>query len=221
MAERKLLTNKTDSESKHKRAEIGNQLSEIRKGCGLSKDDFEKWIAVQQHRYKNYIDSHVAQKIALAVWEATESMLFKKGKTIHFKKFDDLYSLEGKNNEAGLTSKKGKLKWIGLIIQPQIRDQYTREALKSRVKYCRIKRMAMGTTYHHYLELILEGIPPQKITYIKGRAGLDQGTSSEAVFSESGAILTELAPERPKIEREVKNISRRLDRSRRTNNPDN
>ena len=223
MDERKTLIDKKDDASKMRKAAIGKELSRIRMGYGLSEYQFHEWIGTQQRRYKKQIDSLTAQKIATAIWQSVENCLYRKGKSIHFQRLDDLYSLEGKNNASGIRFKEGRLHWNGLIIQPQLRkgDWYAREALKHRIKYCRIKRMAMGTTYHYYLELILEGIPPRKHNAINGRVGIDPGTSSEAVFSEHGCILTELANERKDIHKQVTRLSRKLDRSRRANNPNN
>ena len=217
------LKGKDDPISKHNRNVLGEELSRIRLKYGLSEYQFHDWISVQQHRYVKYIDSFTAQKIATHVWESTNVVLFKKGKKVHYQKLDSLYSLEGKTNSTGIRFADGKLKWNKLIIQPAFdkHDRYEVEALTHRVKYCRIKRMAMGKSYHYYLELILEGTPPQKHPFKDGRVGLDQGTSSEAVFSENGCILTELAPERADIEKQVSRLQRKLDRSRRATNPDN
>ena len=223
MAERKTIVAKTDAVSKHRKAEIGTSLSAIRQNYGVSEHQFHGWIAPQQHRYKNYIDSLTTQKIATAVWDSVESVLFRKGKSIHFQKLDNLYSLEGKNNASGIRFKDGRLHWNDLCIEPQLRkgDLYAREALSRRVKYCRIIRKPMGISYHYYLQLILEGTPPQKHIPIEGRVGLDQGTSSEAVFSKQGCILTELSSETPSIEKQSRRLQRKLDRSRRSNNPNN
>lgn len=215
------LKGKKDSISKQRRSDIGKALSIIRTQYGLSEYQFHRWIAVQQHRYQRHIDSLTAQKIATSVWSSVEAVLYRKGKSIHFQKIDNLYSLEGKNNVSGIRFKNGRLFWNGLIIQPYIckDDIYAVEALKHRVKYCRIKRMAMRTTYHYYLDLVLEGIPPKKHTFINGRVGIDPGLSSEAVFSEQGCILTELAGAK-NISKECARLQRKLDRSRRANNPD-
>lgn len=223
MAEYLSLKGKDDAASKHRRNELGKELSRIRMAYGLSEYRFHSWVVLQQHRYRKYIDSNTAQKIATAVWSSVEAVLYRKGKTVHFQRLDSLMSLEGKNNASGIRYKDGRLYWLGLCIQPQLRkdDVYAREALKHRVKYCRIVRKAMGTTYHWYLQLVLEGVPPQKHETIDGRVGLDQGTSSEAVFSEHGCILTELAPDNNDISRKVRKLSRKLDRSRRAMNPDN
>ncbi len=223
MAERKTLIDKTDALSKKRKAAIGKELSRIRMYYGLSEYQFHDWISIQQHRYKSHIDSLTAQKIATAVWQSVESCLYRKGRTIHFQKLDAMYSLEGKNNASGIRFKNGRLHWNELVIQPQFRkgDWYARESLKHKVKYCRIKRMTIGTTYHYYLELILEGIPPQKHEAADGRVGIDPGTSSEAVFSKNGCILAELANDRADIQSRINMLSRKLDRSRRANNPDN
>ncbi|MBQ6855798.1 MAG: hypothetical protein IJO13_01695, partial [Lachnospiraceae bacterium] len=176
------IKRKTDAGSKRERNRIGNELSKIRMQYGLSEYQFHAWIAVQQKK-ANGIDSFTAQKIASSVWKAVEAVLFRKGKTIHFKRFDTFLSMEGKTNASGIRFKGGKLYWNGLCIQPQIRkkDTYAREALKNRAKYCRIVRKPMGLSYHYYLQLVLEGIPPQKHAFKPdGRVGLDQGISTEA-----------------------------------------
>ena len=72
-------------EAKKERARIGMLLSDLRAEYGLSEYQFHAWISVQQHRYKNSIDSLTAQKTATSVWQAVEAVLFRKGKTIHFK----------------------------------------------------------------------------------------------------------------------------------------
>ena len=223
LAEYLSLRCKSNKASKQRLKDIGKQLSSIRIQYGLSEYQFHKWIAVQQRRYNKYIDSLTAQKIATSVWRSVEVVLFRKGRSIHFQKLDTLVSLEGKNNVSGIRFKNGTLCWNGLVIQPQLRsgDQYAREALKHKVKYCRIMRKPMGISWHWYLQLVLDGIPPVKHTVKEGRVGLDQGTSTEAVFSEQGCILTELAVDDHNINRKVRHIYRKLDRSRRAANPDN
>ena len=120
MDERKTLIDKKDDASKKRKAAIGKELSRIRMGYGLSEYQFHEWIGTQQRRYKKHIDSLTAQKIATAIWQSVETCLYRKGKSIHFQRLDDLYSLEGKNNASGIRFKEGRLHWNGLIIQPQL-----------------------------------------------------------------------------------------------------
>lgn len=205
-------------------SDLGKQLSDIRTQYGLSEYAFHAWIAPQQKKYRRFIDSLTAQRIASDVWQSVSTVIFRKGKTIHFKSCGELVSVCGKNNVSGIRFSKGKLVWNGLCIQPQIRrgDIYAREALTHRVKYCRILRKPMGTSLHFYLQLVLEGIPPKKHDFLEsGRVGVDQGTSTEAVVSEHGCLLTELCPERPDIQKQIRIIQRRMDRSSRAMNPGN
>lgn len=113
-------------------------------------------------------------------------------------------SMEGKSNASGLRYRNGKLFWIGLCIPAPVKknDYYAQEALTHRVKYCRIVRKPMGTTWHFYLQLVLEGIPPKKRTFLPGGdVSIDPGVSVEAIVSKNGCMLTELASNQEKIKK--------------------
>ena len=207
-----------------RKKELSEELSDLRREYGLSEYQFHSWISVQQKKRKRYIDSLTAQKIASTVWKSVEAVLFRKGSTIHFKKLMDFTSMEGKNNAAGLRFREKKLHWLGLCIQVQLRngDWYARETLGHRVKYCRIVREPMGMRWHFYLQLALDGTPPQKHEFLEsGDVGIDPGVSTETAVSGNGCILTELAPERPEIRKEARRLQRRMERSLRAANPEN
>ena len=132
--------------------------------------------------------------------------------------------MEGKNNAAGLRFRDKKLHWLGLCIQVRLhkKDWYVQEALQHKVKYCRIVRKPVGIRWHFYLQVVLEGIPPQKHRFLEnGDVGIDPGVSTEAAVSGNGCILTELAPERPEIRKEIRRLQRRMNRSLRAANPEN
>lgn len=217
---RVLMDQYISAEDKKMKRQLSARLSAIRRKHGLSEYQFHSWIAVQKRKSKG-IDIHVAQKVATSVWKSTEAVLFRKGKTIHHSRFDDFLSLEGKNNSSGIRFKKGRIEWNGLCIQPDYdsSDEYEKEALKHRVKYCRIVRRPMGLHYHYYLQLILEGMPPVKHKYTDGRVGIDPGISTEAIVSDKGCLLVELS-RKTDTSAEIRRIQRRMDRSRRTNNPE-
>lgn len=217
----KAYLEETDSGQKKK---LSMELSALRQEYGLSESQFHGWIAVQQRKEKRFIDSFTAQKLASRAWAAVEAVLFRKGRSIHFVKLMDFVSMEGKSDASGMRFRGKRLCWLGLCIQARLRkgDWYAREALEHRVKYCRVVRRPMGTSWHFYLQLVLDGIPPQKHEFLEGGAvGIDPGVSTEAVVSERGCILTELAPERPGIQKEVRRLQRRMDRSLRAANPGN
>ena len=209
---------------KKQRTVIGKQLSEIRLYYGLSEYQLHAFVKEQQHRYARDIDSNTAQKIATSVWKAVEKVIYGNGKCIHFKKYNELYSMEGKNNVTGIRYKNGRFTWNGLTISVQHdkNDVYEQIALQNRIKYCRIKRIPMGIRYHYYLELVLEGLPPAKHVVGNGRVGIDIGTSTIAVVSENNYCkLDKLAKEADSIEKTQRIMLRKLDRSRRATNPDN
>lgn len=209
---------------KKQRTVIGKQLSDIRLSYGLSEYQFHTFVKEQQHKYARDIDSNTSQKIATAVWHAVEKVLYGNGKCLHFKKYDEFYSMEGKNNATGIRYKNGRLYWNGLCIcvQHDKDDLYECLALQKRVKYCRIKRIVLGTRYHYYLELVLEGFPPAKHVIGTGKIGIDIGTSTIAVVSDNDYCrLDELAKEADSIEKEKRVMLRKLDRSRHAMNPDN
>ncbi|MDI6602114.1 MAG: transposase, partial [Thermoanaerobacteraceae bacterium] len=66
------------------------------------------------------------------------------------------------------------------------------------------------------------GIPPLKRRKIGiGDVGLDAGTQTIAVVTDSLANLIELSPETNSVDKEIIKLQRKLDRSRRATNPDN
>lgn len=199
-----------------------DRLYDIRLRYDLSEYGLQAYVKPMQKKYKRDIDSMTAQKIASTVWRSVETVLFRKGKHIHFKSYHDMCSLEGKNNAAGIRYKNGRLVWNGLCISVQHdkKDVYEKLALMHRVKFCRIKRIPFHKGYHFYLELVLEGIPSAKHVINKGLTGIDIGTSTVAVYSDDGfCLLDELAGGVSRTEREKRVISRRMDRSRRVMNP--
>ena len=80
----------------------------------------------------------------------------------------------------------------------------------------------MGSRYHYYVQLVLEGKPPRKgHTLGKGSGGLDIGTSTAAVVTDAECILTVLGDGTESIEKKQGKHLRKMDRSRRAMNPQN
>ena len=216
-----LAVRRKDDLSKKDKNRINQELADIRRGYGLSEYQLHAYVSLQQHRYQKYVDSLTAQKIASSVWRSVEKYLFDNGKCVHFRKYDEFESMEGKKNTSGMRFKDGRLHWRGQVIQPQIRTDYDRKALKSRVKYCRIQRKHVGTKYHYYLQLVLEGKPPVKHPVGHGTAGLDIGISTAAIVAEDSCKLVVLGSDAKDRSAQIRRIQRAMDRSRRATNPDN
>ena len=207
------------------------QLNEMYKQYRLNEYSLHEDIQEMQHHFSENIDSFTAQKIATRVWSAFEDLLFGDGKIVHFKKYGELDSLEGKSNKTGIRFKDGFLIWNGLKIPVKIdyNNPYEYQALKDEICYCRIKRRFIKGKYKYYLQIVFKGVPPIKINKdgeVKrrignGTVGLDIGTQTIAIVSNVDVKLLELADRVNNIEKEKRRILRYMDRSRRANNPDN
>lgn len=207
------------------RNKIFNNLNKRYNLTEYSLHDFVKPMG----KYFN-IDAMTTQKIATRAFNAFEDLIFHKAKKVKYKKYGELNSIEGKSNKQGIRFRDDCLLYSGMKIPAIIKknDIYAYMALQNKVKYCRIKREIIKGKYHYYVQLILDGIPPIKINketgeikhYInEGEVGLDIGTQSLAICSENEVKLLELAPEVNDIEKEKRRLNRKLDRSRRSTNP--
>lgn len=210
--------------------ERNKKFQELNKKYGLIEYSLHTYVKPMQHHFKKNIDSSTAQKIATRVFRAFEKYMFHEAKKVHFKKCDELNSIEGKSNKTGIKFKDNKLMWNKLSIPVIIKknDEYAQMALKNKIKYCRVLSKFIKGRYKYYIQVILEGVPPIKIneetgeiknTISKGRVGIDIGTQTIAIASQYDVKLLELAPEVSNIEKEKRILQRKLDRQRRANNP--
>ena len=210
------------------RKAVSEQLKALVAAYGLTEYSLHSFVKVQQKKHKKYINSLVAQKIASSVWKGVEKVLYGNGKLLRFRKYTEFVSLEGKNNSTGFIFQDGILKVNGrpIYVSRHKRDGsasrlYEDEALKHRVKYCRLVRKPVGSSWHYYVQLVLEGTAPVKHSLGSGRAGLDIGTSTAAVATRQECILTVLGESVEDIEKEQRRQLRKIDRSRRAMNPQN
>jgi hypothetical protein len=204
-------------------------FSELNKEFGLAEYSLHEFVKPMQHQFKRKIDAFTSQKIATRAFKAFEKLMFKQGKKVHFKKYGEMYSVEGKSNSTGIRYKDGTVLWNGLVLPTIVKnnDVYAHIALKDKVKFVRIKREWLKNKFVYYAQLVLEGLPPKKYntegikdkTSEQKRVGIDIGTSTVAVCSETNVILTELAPNIDRLDKKIKIIQRSLDRSKRATNP--
>lgn len=230
---RKLIKEYANAPDSKTKKEIGAKLNLMTKEYELTEYQMHTHMKKYRYNYKTHIDANTGQKIATAVYKAIESNLYKGSKKVHFKKYNSLTSVEGKDNKSGILFRDNKLKFLGLDIPAIIRkgDLFAEEALMHRVKYCRIVKKIIRNNNIYYLQLILEGIPPAKKINstgkfrhkiaTDGKVGIDIGTSSIAIATKDLANLKELAPNSECFDKQINNLKRRLDRSRRATNPQN
>lgn len=208
-----------------------------------SKDRTEAFkIANELHKYSEYdlhsfgttirnswigkhIDSTTAQKLATRAFKATQKVALGQAKKVRFKGKNQLDSLEGKSNKTGIRWVKETLVWGNLQLKPYLTtyDPVITHGLNSLIKYVRLLRRRLNGKVFYYAQLVCEGKPFQKpknqIGF--GTVGLDIGPSTIAIVGDDSAKLTLFAPELQFAEKEIRRLQRKMERSRRANNPQN
>ncbi len=212
--------------------EIWKQINDIRKQYGMSEYSFHEDIKQMQKHFKSNIDSFTAQKIATGLWKSYDKLFYGNGKKVYYKKYGGFHSLEGKSNAAGIRFKDNFLIWNGLEI-PVVIDYdnwYENQAMQSIICYNRIIRKYVRNQYKYYVQIVFKGSPPIKTDAEtgeikhgigKGDIGIDIGTSTVSISSQSDVKIFELADRVQNIENQKQKLQRKMDRSRRAANPDN
>ncbi|MBD5144246.1 MAG: transposase [Ruminococcus sp.] len=227
---RELIANLTHNEKKDK--PIWKKINEIREEYRMTKKEFLKDVKNMQKHFKKNIDSQTAQKIAASVWKAYEKLFYGNGEKIHYKRYGELNSLESNSNLQGIRFRKDRILWNGLDIPVAIdnNNTYEQQALQNPIAYCRIIRKYIRNKFKYYLQIVFKGNPPVKINEKtgmskhpigKGDVGLDIGTSTIAIASQTDVKILELADKVQRLENEKRVILRKMDRSRRAMNPQN
>jgi transposase len=199
-------------------------FNKLNKQFGLTEYSLHDFVKPIQHHFKKNIDSQTCQKIASRCFDAFKDKIYNPKIKVRFKRYGSFNSLEGKSNDTGIKYRGQRLKWNKLNIPIIIKkgDDYAKEALENKIKYCRILRKTIRGKEKYYIQLVLEGIPPKKERTTKNKkVGLDIGTSTIAIVSNEAVKLLELAPKIDKLENEKRILLRKLDRQRRSNNPNN
>ena len=227
---RKFLSSFTGNKKTDK--DIWKQINDIRKQYGMSEYSFHEDVKEMQKHFKDNIDSFTAQKIATELWKSYDKLFYGNGKKVYYKKYESLNTLEGKSNKTGIRLKDDMIIWNGLEI-PVVIDYdnyYEYQALQCDICYCRIVHKYVRNKYKFYVQIVFKGNPPVKVDrktgemkhYIgQGDVGLDIGTSTIAIASQSDVKILELSDKVQKIENQKQKLLRKMDRSRRATNPDN
>ena len=227
---RNLLSSLSNDKKKDK--DIWKQINEIRRQYGMSEYSFHEDVKRMQKHFKENIDAFTAQKIASTLWKAYDKLFFGNGNKIHFKRYDTLNSLDGKSNKTGIRFKDDCLLWNGLNIPVLIDydNYYEYQAMQCDISYCRILRKFVHNKNHYYVQIVFTGHPPIKVNKETGEVkhiigygdvGIDIGTSTIAISSKSDVKIFELADKVKNIENQRRTILRKMDRSKRTTNPNN
>ena len=214
------------------------EREKLRRAAGFSEYDFKTDIKAFYKHFNDNIGSSVAvHGIAPQVWQGFDQLFYGNGKAVHFKRRGDIkslrgYSVAGKSGGVEIIFRGSYIEWKGLKLSLKLgkNNAYEAEMLQKRVKYCRIVKKAGKHKTHWYVQLMLEGTPAQKCDVNtgelrhpvgRGAVGIDIGPQTIAYAAEAEVALKELADGVKNIEQEKRLLQRKLDRSRRSTNPDN
>lgn len=206
--ERKVLFKRARESWKFSDYDIQSFATEIRRS----------WIG-------DHIDAHTAQKLATRAYLAVEKVLFKKAKRVRFKGKNQMDSLEGKSNAAGIRWRNDAVEWNKLRLTAIVNryDSVVIYGLSSRVKYVRLVRRKRNGRNLFYAQLVCEGRafqkPKNKVDF--GNVGIDIGPSTIAIVGDSSARLEQFASQLQFQDKQIRKLQRQMERSRRANNPEN
>ncbi len=177
-----------------------------------------KWIAEK-------VDSNTQQKLATRAFNAALKVLLGRAKKVRYKVTNRFRSVEGKSNKTGIRWKDNQLVWGKLKIKAKINwlNPVIKHGLDSPVKYVRILWREIKGIRRWYVQLINEGLPYQKPkNYLsEGLIGLDLNVSNIAFVGDKKAGLLPFAENVPTYQKEIRRLQRKMERSRRSNNPEN
>lgn len=202
------------------------RLREIECKYGYSEYQLHTWVTDCKKHFSGHLGINEVQKLATRAFKAVEKVHYRKADRVHFKRKDELVSIENKSNKQGLRWKDDHVVWgeLSLAVRVKKKDNYARAALEAKTKYIRIVPKVIRGKERFFVQFIQEGLPPakeRKVGPADSRVGIDPGTATMAIVSDTTVCLAELAPDAQKDEKKLRRIQRAMDRSRRATNPQN
>ena len=239
---KKEIKQKLKEEAKQKKAElkeIEENLGEIRMNYGLTKYQLSSWIL--ERRKQNVAYQHLnageLQVVGENAYQTLSQVIFYKTKSEKLK-FRSKYSLEHNfrnrvNNEGTrlVESKKTnvayrlyihkKSTFVDIPMRAFTEYQQVQLLRADKIKYVQIVSKTIRGKQVFYLYIVCQGIPVSKIQKGEGVIGIDPGISTVAYVSKDSCGLVDLVPKDfARKERLIQNLSRKIERSRRVNNPE-
>ena len=216
------------SNDKNKNKEIWKIINQMYQEFGLTKNCIMNNVKLMQHHFKCHLHSRICQNIAIRVYDALSSILFKNGEELHFKKFGQFNSLQSNEANQAIIFRNNYIEWTGLILfikYPNNKKsaQYIEQNVFANInnlKYCTIVRKEIRGRYKYYVQLTFEGVNiKNRYSLGIGRVGIDIGTSTVAISSDTAVNLFELAEGVQELEKIRNRLLRKMDRSKRAMNP--
>ena len=228
---KRLMESIRTSDNEKEKKQLSQKRRELLRKAKFSEFDFANDMTPMQKHYVEHIAAQIAHRSASDVWRAFEKYLYGSGRMVRFHRKGTLDSIANKKAGNGMSLKDGNLIWSGGRCPDQIRlilpfqrpkTHYELEMLEKNVRNMRVVRKWIKTRYKYYLQITLEGDPVLKPRPTgTDRVGIDIGTQTIAWSSPTEVGLTELAQGIKRNHAEKTALQRKMDRSRRSANPQN
>lgn len=215
-------------------------LFELRKAYGLTEFELHKYLAQQRKKpcspYQQFNAGEI-QVIGTQAYKTLEKVLFHQIKPhkVRFRSKLDLdVSFCNRVNTTGTRLESSDKKDIAyrlyihkastfVDIPVKAFNKYQQMSLlrSEKIKYVQIIRKTIRGKKVYYLQIVCQGFPPSKTTKGNSVVGIDPGISTVAFASPSEVALVDLVPKNITWkEKHLKRLDQRIERSRRTNNPE-
>ena len=215
-------------------------LSELRKAYSLTEYGLSTHLSQQRRKlgspYQQFNAGEI-QVIAGQVMKTLEKVLFyqiKPHKVRFRSKFDLDVSYRNRVNTTGTRLEPSDKKDIAyrlyvhkastfVDIPVKAFNKYQQMSLmrSEKIKYVQIIRKTIRGKKVYYLQLVCQGFPPSKVSKGEGVVGIDPGISTVAFASPTEVALVDLVPKNiAQKEKLLKQLDRKIERSRRVNNPE-
>lgn len=171
------------------------------------------------------LNADIVQKTGSFFYQSAKKAALA-GAQIHYRKYGQTDTLECKKANTGIIYDQVNdiVKYAGMKIplkKVRKKDFWMKEALTHKVKYCRIVRRAYGSVYHYFLQIVMEGDAPEKISKGTGRTAEDPGVSTMSFYGDNICQFALLAPDTAKYEKNIRKCAQEYERRRRMANPQN
>ena len=211
---------KLSKDERSKFSQIKKDLKELTKSYNLTRGGLDKFVKIQQHKYKHILTSNQVGKIADFVLVSVEKVLYNTGKTIHIKKYNQFNIISQKTTTNGLKLIDKNIQIFDEIIKIKYKNtDYEHESLNHKLKYLELIRIEFNNGYDYYVNFVLDGQAPLKFNKGKFKTGIDLGVSTSASFNKNKCTFEELAPKCKDYSKKINTIQKNIDKSLRMSNP--
>lgn len=208
--------------------EIWADIHKMEIDFGLTEYGFINDIKPMANHFSGLMNAQICQVIAKQVWASLKSIMHKPRRHAHFKKYGSFNTLSGTQRTRAIIFKGDYVDFGKLHIRIKYPKNENDFSYFERflfpnldnLKFCKIVRKQIRYKSRYYVQLVFTGNAiKDRYSIGTGRVGIDIGTSTVAVSSKTSVELIELAKESQSFEKEKSNLQRKMDRSRRSTNP--